>query len=163
MRTHAKLRAAVAVLLAVAVALPLSGCLGLLGLGEAAEGAQELAEALSDVEWGKVSRLVVRDAESGEVVREVTDQAEIERAFGPLSEENGLAAEPDEPAEYVFELWQPETQRLGQDAADLDEVKACEVTTYEGSPVVTVEVSPIGLRLHVSSQAAADALRALAG
>ena len=131
--------------------------------GRPPRGAQELAEALSGVEWGKVSRLVVRDAESGEVVREVTDQAEIERAFEPLSEENGLAAEPDEPAEYVFELWQPETQRLGQDAADLDEVKACEVTTYEGSPVVTVEVSPIGLRLHVSSQAAADALRLLAG
>lgn len=46
------------------------------------------------MEWGKVSRLVVTDARTGEVVREVT---------------------------------------------------------------------PIGLRLHLSSQAAADALRALAG
>ena len=38
-----------------------------------------------------------------------------------------------------------------------------EVTTYEGSPVVELEVSPIGLRLHLTSRTAADSLRALAG
>ena len=80
-----------------------------------------------------------------------------------VTDENGLAAEPDADAEYAFELWQPETQKLGQDAADLDEVKVLEVTTYEGSPVVELEVSPIGLRLHLTSRAAADSLRALAG
>ena len=58
---------------------------------------------------------------------------------------------------------QPEPQQLGQSAADLDEVKVLEVTTYEGSPVVELEVSPIGLRLHLTSRAAADSLRALAG
>ncbi len=105
----------------------------------------------------------MRDAQTGEVIREVTDQTEIEDAFEPFSEENGLATEPDEPAEYVFELWQPETQKLGQDVADLDEVKVLEVTTYERSPVVELEVSPIGLRLHLTSRAAADSLRALAG
>ena len=47
-------------------------------------------------------------------------------------------------------------------AADLDEVKVLEVTIYEGSPVVMIEVSPVGLSLHLSSQSAADALRALA-
>lgn len=163
-------RFAVATLLA-AVALPLTGCFGLPGPDETADGAEavasqarELADTLSSVEWGKISRLAVIDAQTGEVVRELTDQAEIERAFEPLSGENGLAAEPDESAEYVFEVWQPETQKLGQGASDLGEVKALEVTIYEGSPVVTLEVSPIGLRLHLSSQqAAADALRALAG
>lgn len=82
---------------------------------------------------------------------------------GTLSDENGLAAEPDADAEYAFELWQPETQKLGQSADDLDEVKVLEVTTYEGSPIVELEVSPIGLRLHITSRAAAESLRALAG
>lgn len=162
---------AAAVLLAAAVALPLAGCFGLPvasediadGAEELASQAQELADTLSGVEWGKVSRLVVVDAGTGEVVRELTDQTEIESAFEPLSGENGLAAEPDAGAEYVFELWQPETQELGQSADEVGEVKALEVTTYDGSPVVTLEVSPIGLRLHLASQDAADALRALAG
>ena len=163
-------RTAIAALLAATVALPLAGCFGLPGLDdvagqaeEVASQAQELADTLSGVDWGKVCRLVVRDAQTGEVVRELTDQDQIEGAFEPLSDENGLAAEPDADAEYAFELWQPETQKLGQDAADLDEVKVLEVTTYEGSPVVGLEVSPIGLRLHLTSQTAADALRALAG
>ena len=106
-------RTAIAALLAATIALPLAGCFGLPGLGDVAgqaEGfasqAQELADTLSNVDWGKVSRLVVRDARTGEVVRELTDQGEIEGAFDPLSDENGLAAEPDADAEYAFELWQ---------------------------------------------------------
>ncbi len=163
-------RTAIAALLAAAVALPLTGCFGLPSPSDIADQAedvasqaQELADTLSGVEWGKVSRLVVRDAQTGEVVRELTDQDTIEGTFDPLSDENGLAAEPDAGAEYAFELWQPETQKAGQDASDLDEVKVLEVTTYEGSPVVGLEVSPIGLRLYLTSQAAADSLRALAG
>ena len=156
-------RTAIAALLAVTIALPLTGCFGLPEPDEFAGQVQELADTLSNVDWGKVSRLVVRDARTGEVVRELTDQDQIEGAFDPLSDENGLATEPDADVEYGFELWQPETQKLGQDAADLDEVKVLEVTTYEGSPVVGLEVSPIGLRLHLTSQAAADSLRALAG
>ena len=156
-------RTAIVALLAATIALPLTGCFGLPEPDEFAGQVQELADTLSNVDWGKVSRLVVRDAQTGEVIREVTDQTEIEDAFEPFSEENGLATEPDEPAEYVFELWQPETQKLGQDVTDLDEVKVLEVTTYEGSPVVELEVSPIGLRLHLTSRAAADALRSLAG
>lgn len=163
-------RTAIAALLAATVALPLAGCFGLPGLDDVADQAedfasqaQELADTLSDVDWGKVSRLVVRDAQTGEVVRELTDQAQIEGAFESLSDENGLASKPEGNAEYTFELWQPETQKAGQDAADLDEVKVLEVTTYEGSPVAGLEVSPIGLRLHITSRAAAESLRALAG
>ena len=163
-------RAAIATLLAATVALPLTGCFGLPGLDDVADQAedfasqaQELADTLSNVDWDKVCRLVVRDAQTGEVIREVTDQEEIEDAFGPFSEESGIAAEPDADAEYVFELWEPETQKLGQSADDLEEYKGLEVTTYEGSPVVGIEVSPIGLKLYLTSQAAADALRALAG
>ena len=163
-------RTAIAALLAATVGLPLAGCFGLPSPSDIADQAedfasqaQELADTLSDVDWGKVSRLVVRDAQTGEVVRELTDQDQIEDAFEPFSEESGIAAEPDADAEYAFELWQPETQKLGQSADDLGEVKVLEVTTYEGSPVVELEVSPIGLRLYLTSRAAADALRALAG
>ena len=174
MRAHA----AISALLAAAVALPLSGCFGmpspndLAGQAEdlasqaedLASQAQELADTFSNIEWGKVSRLVVKDAKSGKVIREVTDQAEVEKAFESLSSssENDLAEKPDADAEYVFELWQPETQKLGQSADDLKEVKACEVTTYEGSPVITIEVSLIDLPISISSQATADSLRALA-
>ena len=162
-------RTAIAALLAATVVLPLAGCFGLPGLDDVADQAedfasqaQELADTLSDVDWGKVSRLVVKDAASGEVVREVTDQGEIEQAFAPLSYENGLASAPEEPVECIFELWEPETIKAGQDASDVKEYKGLEATTYEGSPVVTLEMSPIGLRLHISSQAAADSLRGLA-
>ena len=163
-------RTAIAALLAATIALPLAGCFGLPGpddiAGRAedfASQAQELADTLSNVDWGKVCRLVVKDAQTGKVIREVTDQTEIEDAFEPFSEESGIATEPNADAEYVFELWEPETQKLGQSADDLEEYKGLEVTTYEGSPVVGLEVSPIGLRLYLTSQPAADALRALAG
>ena len=90
-------RPALAALLAAALALPLAGCFGIPDpdeiagkaeevasqAEELASQAQELAGTLSSVEWGKVSRLVVKDASSGEVVREVTDQSEIEQAFAP--------------------------------------------------------------------------------
>lgn len=162
-------RLALGALLAAALALPLTGCFGIPDpdeiagkAEEVASQAEELAGTLSSVEWGKVSRLVVKDAASGEVVREVTDQGEIEQAFAPLSDENGLASAPEEPAEYIFELWEPETIKAGQDASDVKEYKGLEATTYESSPVVTLEMSPIGLRLHISSQAAADSLRGLA-
>ena len=162
-------RLALGALLAAALALPLTGCFGIPGpdeiagkAEEVASQAEELAGTLSSVEWGQVSRLVVKDAASGEVVREVTDQGEIEQAFAPLSDENGLASAPEEPAEYIFELWEPETIKAGQDASDVKEYKGLEATTYESSPVVTLEMSPIGLRLHISSQAAADSLRGLA-
>ena len=62
-------RTAIAALLAATIALPLTGCFGLPGLDdvadqaeEVASQAQELADTLSNVDWGKVCRLVVRDA-----------------------------------------------------------------------------------------------------
>ena len=162
-------RTGIATLLAASIALSLTGCFGMPSPSDIANQAedfasqaQELADTFSNVDWEKACRLVVRDAQTGEVIREVTDQREIENAFEPFSGEGGIATEPDEPAEYVFELWEPETQKLGQSADDLKEYKGLEVTTYEESPVVGVEVSPIGLKLYLTSQAAADALRALA-
>ena len=90
-------RLVLAALLAAASPSPLGGCFGISDpdaiVGKAEEvasqaeelasQAQEIAGTLADVEWGKVSRLVVKDAASGEVVREVTDQGEIERGVRP--------------------------------------------------------------------------------
>ena len=165
MRAHSVL----ATLLVATMVLPLTGCFDMPSPSDIsnqaedfASQAQELADTFSNVDWGKVCRLVVRDAQTGKVIREVTDQREIEDAFEPFSGEGGIATEPDEPAEYVFELWESETQKLGQSADDLKEYKGLEVTTYEGSAVVGLEVSPIGLKLYLTSQAAAGELRALA-
>lgn len=172
-----------AALAAVAV-FSLSGCSGVFGVDgfaqraeDAAMEAQELArqaehvaveaqqaaDALSIIDYSKTSRLVVKDASTDEVVREITDQGEIERAFEPLSGTNGLASAPNESAQYILELWQPETLKAGQGESDLQEVKALEATVYEASSVVTLNVPPIGLVLHLDPQdGTADALRALA-
>lgn len=159
-------------MLATALALPLSGCFGL-GSDEAddlanaitnvVESATQAAEQLQDVEWDKLSRAVVRDAATGDVIAEVTDQPTVEAAFAPFSSENGLTRKPKEPEEYLIEVWQPTTVKLGQDASDTEEIQVLEVTTYENSDVVTLTVVPIELTLHLDTSAgAADALRALA-
>ena len=122
----------VAALLAATLAMPLAGCFGLPTPGEIASQAGEaasaagelasraddlaaqaleLAEMLSGIDYGKTSQIVVRDPTADEIVREVTDQAQIESAFEPLSGVNGLADAPDAAAEYVLELWQTETQK----------------------------------------------------
>lgn len=162
---------AAALLAALAASLTLPGCFGLPVVSDVvdqaeslASSAQDAADALSSIDFTKESRLVVKDAATGEVLRELTDQAEIEQAISTLSGANGLAGTPDAPAEYVLELWQPETVKLGRGEGSTDEVKVLELTTYQGSSVVTLEVSPIGLSLNLdAAEGAADSLRALAG
>lgn len=166
-----------AALLALALALPLSGCFGLPDLGDIADKADDLAaaaddlaaqaqaaaDALAGIDYTKTTRVVVRDASTGETVREVEDEAAVDEAFSQLSEANGISGAPDAPAEYVIELWQPETLKLGLGESGAEDVKVLEVTTYEGSSVVTLDVCPIGLRLNLeASSEAADALRGLA-
>lgn len=160
--------------LAAALSLSLAGCFG---LGEKnggsddptgavldlAENATEIARTLKDIDWGKTSRAVVRDAATGEEVAEVTDQAQIEELFSPLSRVNGMAPTPDAPEEYVVEIWEPETIKLGQSADDVSEYKGLEVVTYEGSDVVTLKAVPISLSINLTSEGGvADAIRELA-
>lgn len=160
----------VALLAAIAAAITLPGCFGPLSPDRAAQKAEDfasdmeqLADAVGNLDY-KRSRLVVRNAQTNEIVREVTDQDEIERVISPLSGANGLAEAPSEPAEYVIEVWQPETVKAGQDENDVEETKVLELTVYEGSSVVTLEVSPIGFRLDLDAAGGvADGLRALAG
>ncbi|OUO35962.1 hypothetical protein [Olsenella sp. An290] len=160
--------------LAAALSLSLAGCLGLgekdggpddpagavLGL---AEDATEVARTLGGIDWGKTVRAVVRDAATGEELAEVADQARIEGLFSPLSQVSGMAPAPDAPEEYVVEVWEPETVRLGQSADDVGEYKGLEVVTYEGSDVVTLRVVPISLSVNLASEGGvADAVRELA-
>ena len=164
-----RFRTVAAALLAAALVLPLGGCLGIRDASDNANQAEEsaspmreLADALSGIGQHKRTRLVVKDTATGKVIRETDDQDAIDRIFDPLRDENGIARKPDAPAEYTVELWQPETQKLGQSADDLKEYQAVTVTTYRDSPVVAITVVPVKLSLCLSSPSTADALRALA-
>lgn len=164
---------AVAIALAAALSFSLAGCFGLgekdedsTGLTDMltdmAENATEVARELESIDWSKTVRAVVYDAD-GSQVAEITDQAQIDEIFSPLSQVNGLAPTPDAEREYVVEIWEPETIRLGQSADDVGEYKGLEVVTYEGSDVVMLTVVPISLSINLSSEGGvADAIRALA-
>ena len=164
---------AVALILAATLSFSLAGCFGLgekdedsTGLTDMltdmAENATEIARELESIDWSKTVRAVVYDAD-GTQVAEITDQAQIDEIFSPLSQVNGLAPTPDAEREYVVEIWEPETIKLGQSADDVGEYKGLEVVTYEGSDVVTLTVVPISLSINLSSEGGvADAIRALA-
>ena len=163
---------AVALILAAALSFSLAGCFGLGDKNEGstgltdmltdmAENATEIARELESIDWSKTVRAVVYDAD-GTQVAEITDQAQIDKIFSPLSQVNGLAPTPDAEREYVVEIWEPETVKLGQSADDVGEYKGLEVVTYEGSDVVTLTVVPISLSINLSSEGGvADAIRAL--
>ena len=167
-------RCVISLALAAALSLSLAGCFG---LGEKdggsddptgavldlAEDATEVARTLGGIDWGKTVRVVVRDAATGEELAEVADQARIEELFSPLSQVSGMAPAPDAPEEYVVEVWEPETIKLGQTEDDVSEYKGLEVVTYEGSDVVTLKVVPISLSVNLTSEGGvADAIRELA-
>ena len=163
---------AVALILAAALSFSLAGCFGLGDksedstgltnmLTDMAENAAEIARELEGIDWSKTVRAVVYDAD-GTQVAEITDQAQIDEIFSPLSQVNGLAPTPDAEREYVVEIWEPVTVKLGQSADDVGEYKGLEVVTYEGSDVVTLTVVPISLSINLSSEGGvADAIRAL--
>lgn len=168
-------RHVLALMLACALTLPLTGCFTAFNPSGAANTADdfaaaasdfadqmtEMADALSSVEWNKVSRLTLYDAQTGEQLAEVPDQAEIESVFAGLAGVNNLAAAPDAATELRAEVWQPATIKAGE-AKPNGEVKVLELTTYEDSDVVTLTVSPIGLELCFSAPETAASVRALA-
>ena len=159
--------------LVAALSLPLAGCFGLgeqsngpTGLTDSlvdmAEDATEIARTLGGIEWGKTNRTVIRDAATGEQLAEITDQAQIDEIFSPLSQVNGIAPTPDAPEEYVVEIWQPSTVTLLDGKDEADEVEVVHLITYEGSDVVTLKVVPISLSVNLASESGvADAIRAL--
>ena len=176
---HALAKTAAAAL-AFALVLPLSGCFPTNAVEEVAddiadaaagaekaaqgfaEGATEWAEALSEMQAGKISRVVVIAAQTGDAVAEVTDQSAIAQALAPLSEVNSVAAAPETSEEYLFEVWQPRTVLAGESAADAEDVKVLELVTFEQSDVVRMTLEPTGISFCLSSPVTADSLRQLA-
>ena len=67
------------------------------------------------------------------------------------------------PEEYIFELWQPETIKLGQDESDVSEEKIIEITTYENSDTIRISMTVLGnISFSMTSADSAEALRNLA-
>lgn len=132
-------------------------------LANAGEEAADAAEMLAGIEFEKATRIVVCDPKTGKTIKEITDQTAIEEALMPLSQENSIAVTPDAPEEYIFELWQPETIKLGQDESDVSEEKVIEITTYKNSDTIRVSMTVLGdISLSMTSANTAEALRNLA-
>lgn len=132
-------------------------------LANAAEDSADAAEMLAGIEFEKATRIVVCDPKTGKTIKEITDQTAIEEALMPLSQENSIAITPDAPKEYIFELWQPETIKLGQDESDVSEEKVLEITTYENSDTIRISMTVLGnISFSMTSADSAEALRNLA-
>ena len=132
-------------------------------LANAGEEAADAAEMLAGLEFEKATRIVVCDPETDKTIKEITNQTAIEEALMPLSQENSIAVTPDAPEEYIFEFWQPETIKLGQDESDVSEEKVLEITTFEDSDTIRISMTVLGnISLSLTSADSAEALRNLA-
>lgn len=165
----------------LAACLFLSGCTGALSLDEdsikdaantaaetatnladSAEDATDAAEMLAGLEFDNTSRVVVLDAKTGKTIKEITDQTAIVEALSPLSQENSITLTPDSPKEYIFEFWGPETVKAGQDPSDVSDVKLLEITTYQGSDAITINMVVLGgISLSMTPPDGAESLRNL--
>lgn len=131
-------------------------------LADSAEDTTDAAEMLAGLEFDNTSRVVVLDAKTGKTIREITDQTAIVEALSPLSQENSIALTPDSPKEYIFEFWGPETVKAGQDPSDVSDVKLLEITTYQGSDAITINMVVLGgISLSITPPDGAESLRNL--
>ena len=128
---------------------------------------------LSAIESIGATRVVVRDAATGEELKTVTDQGAISAAFKGFSAKWGVAGKSDVAdltPEYTLELWQKETVKLGESGDRAAEVRASTLTTYRDSNLLTVSLGKgealdgaLSVNLAAPDAAALDGLRALAG
>lgn len=138
----------------------------------------DLSAALKDGDLSAIksvgaTRVVVRDAASGEEFATVTDQDAIGTAFKAFSSGWGVAPKLEIEGltpEYQLELWQKETVKLGKAKDRVAEVQVATITTYAGSDVITVSLGKgkalkgvLSVNLTAPDAASVDALRALAG
>ena len=127
---------------------------------------------LSAIESIGATRVVVRDATTGDELKTVTDQDAIAGAFKGFSVKWELTRRSETKGltpEYELELWQKETVKLGQSEDRVAEVQACTITTYVGSNAITVSLgkgevlnSALSVSLVAPDAASVDALRSLA-
>lgn len=138
----------------------------------------DLSTALKDGDLSAIksigaTRVVARDAASGEELATVTDRDAIDTAFKAFSSGWGVAPKlevKDLAPEYQLELWQKETVKLGKAKDRVAEVQVATITTYAGSDVITVGLGKgealkgvLSVNLTAPDAASVDALRALAG
>lgn len=127
-------------------------------LADSAEQAADAAEVLAGLDFTKTARLVVCDPQTGNILTEITDQAAVEKALAPLSQENTIARTPNSPEEYLFEMWQPETIK----ASEISDEKVLEIITYQNSDTITVSMVALGgISLSMDTPDGAKALREL--
>lgn len=127
---------------------------------------------LSAIESVGATRVVVRDAASGEELATVTDQDTITEALRAFSGAWRVASKRETEKlapEYQLELWQKETVKLGQSEDRVAEVQACTITTYAGSNVIAIGLGKgealggaLSVNLTAPDAASVDTLRALA-
>ena len=131
-------------------------------LADSTEQAADAAEVLAGLDFTKTARLVVCDPQTGNILTEITDQTAVEKALAPLSQENAIARTPNSPEEYLFEMWQPDTIKAGQDASEISDEKVLEITTYQNSDTITVSMVALGgISLSMDTPDGAKALREL--
>lgn len=163
---------------ALAFVLSMAGCAGTApsaadaetdaAQGAGADAAQDAAQGSSDsfdaavgVDFSDATRVVIRDAATGEQLAEVTDPSAMTEAFAPFSGEQGISLTPDAPEEYRFEVWQRETDESGDVEPDGDEFEAYEITTYQGSDTIRMKVVLLDISFSMTPESGAENLRQL--
>ena len=127
---------------------------------------------LSAIESVGTTRIVTRDASTGDELKTVTEQTAIADALKGFSGKWKLVRRSEVEGltpEYSFELWQKETVKLGQSEDRVAEVQACTITTYVDSNAITVSLGKgealggvLSVSLIAPDAASVDALRSLA-
>ena len=64
---------------------------------------------------------------------------------------NSIASTPEEPQEYLFEIWQPATILFGESSSETNDIMVLEIVTFKGSEVIRMTVSPLNLSLSFSA------------
>ena len=109
---------------------------------------EDLGKAIASGDLSAISaetftRIVVRDATTGEELAEASDKDIIDAAFAGFSDlgPDAISASSDSlTPEYELELWQKETIKLGESPDRVADVRTGSITTYQGSDVVTLKV-----------------------
>ena len=142
------------------------------GIDALTQFGEDLGQAIADgnlsaISAEKFTRIIVRDATTGEELAEVSDKDTIDTAFAGFSDvsADAISASSDSLSpEYELELWQKLTVKLGESPDRVADVRAGSITTYQGSDVVTLKVGEgklLSVDVTVPAETA-EALRALA-
>lgn len=127
----------------------LSGTLGTLG------DIPELLDDLfaSDGAATKTDRVVVEDAQTGEVVADITDADGLKRVVSTFSDLDCASWElvssvPDTAEDRVLRFFQHDTVLLGQSVENTESSEVARLTTFDESNVIEITVLPLDFTLQ---------------